>query len=156
MFDGKWWLSPGSSAWAIFVRLSLAGVFIFEGLQKLTQPDILGAGRFAKIGIPAPEFFGPLVGGLELVCGLLFLVGFASRLAAVPIIVIMIVAIVSTKIPILLGHEWAGFSLREIDQYGFLSFTHETRTDWAMLMGALYMLFAGSGRWSIDASRARR
>jgi len=156
MLDRIWWLSPGTSAWAIFVRLSLAGVFIFEGLQKLTHPDLLGAGRFAKIGIPAPEFFGPLVGGFELVCGILFLIGFASRVAAVPIIGIMIVAIVSTKIPILLGHEWAGFSLRELDRYGFLSFTHETRTDWAMLMGALYMLCAGSGRWSVDASRMRR
>lgn len=35
----SWWLSsPGESTWAIFIRLSLVGVFIPEGLQKLTQP----------------------------------------------------------------------------------------------------------------------
>lgn len=145
-----WWFSPGEAAWSIFIRLSLAGVFIPEGLQKLIHPDILGAGRFTRIGIPWPEFFGPLVGWVELIAGVLFLIGYASRMAAVPIIVIMLVAIISTKLPILLGHEWWIFSLRELDRYGFLSFTHETRTDWAMLMGALFLLFAGSGRWSID------
>nr|WP_315050886.1 DoxX family protein [uncultured Brevundimonas sp.] len=132
------------------MRLSLAGVFIPEGLQKLTHADILGAGRFEKIGIPAAEFFGPLVGWVELIAGLMFLVGFASRVAAVPIIVIMLVAIISTKIPILLGREWWIFSLRDLDRYGFLSFTHETRTDWAMLMSACFLLLSGSGRWSID------
>src|SRR3990167_653650 len=146
----SWWVSPGEAAWSIFVRLSLAGVFIPEGLQKLIFPDVLGAGRFARIGIPSPEFFGPLVGVLELLAGIMFLVGYASRVAAVPIIVIMIVAIVSTKIPILLGREWWIFSLRDLDRYGFLSFTHETRTDWAMLMGAIFMLLSGSGRWSLD------
>lgn len=154
----SWWFSPGEAIWSIFVRLALAGVFIPEGLQKLTHPDILGAGRFAGIGIPSPEFFGPLVGCVELIAGILFLLGYASRLAAVPIIVIMTVAIVSTKIPILLGREWWIFSLRDLDRYGFLSFTHETRTDWAMLMGAIFLLLSGSGRWSIDESlwRGRR
>ncbi|HKX77392.1 MAG TPA: DoxX family protein [Novosphingobium sp.] len=146
----SWWLSPGEASWAIFIRLSLAGVFIPEGLQKLTAPDILGAGRFAKIGIPWPEFFGPFVGVVELLAGLMFLIGYASRVAAVPIIAVMIVAIISTKIPILLGREWWIFSLRDLDRYGFLSFTHETRTDWAMLMGAIFILLSGSGRWSLD------
>jgi putative oxidoreductase len=147
----SWWFSPGESTWAIFIRLSLAGVFIPEGLQKLTHADILGAGRFVKIGIPWAEFFGPFVGVIEMLAGIMFLIGYASRAAAVPIIVIMIVAIISTKIPILLGRNWWIFSLRHLDRYGFLSFTHETRTDWAMLMGAIFMLLSGSGRWSLDA-----
>lgn len=146
----SWWFSPGEATWSIFVRLSLAGVFIFEGYQKLAFPSILGAGRFERIGIPSPEFLGPLVGVLELLAGIMFLVGYASRVAAIPIIVIMIVAIISTKIPILLGREWWIFSLRDLDRYGILSFTHETRTDWAMLMGAIFMLLSGSGRWSLD------
>lgn len=125
-------------------------MFILEGLQKLTHADILGAGRFLKIGIPWPELTGPLVGWVELIAGIMFLVGYASRVAAIPIIVIMVVAIVSTKIPILLGREWAIFSLRGLDRYGFLSFTHETRTDWTMLMGAIFVLLSGSGRWSVD------
>lgn len=146
----SWWMSPGDATWSILIRLSLAGVFIPEGLQKFTHTDILGAGRFAKIGIPYPEFFGPFVGWVELLAGFLFLAGYATRAAAVPIIITMIVAIISTKIPILLGREWGGFSLRELDRYGFLSFTHETRTDWTMLLGAIYLLLSGAGRWSLD------
>ncbi|MCO6442028.1 MAG: DoxX family protein [Nitrococcus mobilis] len=145
-----WWLSPGSSGWAILARLSLAGVFVFEGIQKLIFPEILGTGRFIKIGIPAPEIMGPFVGSVELICGALILIGLFSRLAAVPLIIVMIVAIVSTKIPILLGSEWLIFNLRDLSRYGFWSFTHETRTDWAMLLGALYILLAGGGRWSLD------
>jgi putative oxidoreductase len=152
----EWWQNPGDSRWAVFIRLSLAFVFVLEGYQKLILPDVLGAGRFARIGIPAPELMGPFVGVMELVCGLFILAGLYARVAAVPLIVIMIVAIVSTKIPILLGREWWMFSLRDLDHYGFLSMTHETRTDFAMLMEAIFILLAGAGRWSIDALRWRR
>jgi len=152
----SWWMSPGEATWSVLVRISLAGVFIPEGLQKFTHADSLGAGRFAKIGIPLPDVLGPFVGGVELIAGILFLLGYAARLAAVPIIITMIVAIITTKIPILLGREWGGFSLRDLDRYGFLSFTHETRTDWAMLLGAIYLLSSGAGRWSLDARNWRR
>lgn len=149
----RWWHSPGDSRWTIFIRLSLAFVFVFEGYQKLVLPDVLGAGRFAGIGIPWPEVMGPFVGVVELVCGLLMLAGLFARLAAVPLIIIMVVAIVSTKIPILLGSDLLMFNVRDLDRYGFLSMTHETRTDFAMLMEAIFILFAGAGRWSLDARR---
>lgn len=152
----QWWRSPGDSRWAIFIRISLAFVFVLEGDQKLILPEILGAGRFAKIGIPLPELMGPFVGVVELACGLLMLAGLFARIAAVPLIVIMLVAIVSTKIPIFLGQDWLMFSVRDLDRYGFLSMTHETRTDFAMLMEAIFILLAGAGRWSVDASRWHR
>lgn len=152
----RWWLNPGDSRWAIFIRLSLGFVFVLEGYQKLSLPDVLGAGRFAKIGIPWPELMGPFVGIVELVCGLLILAGFFARVAAVPLIIIMIVAIVSTKVPILLGHDWLIFNVRDLDRYGFLSMTHETRTDFAMLMESIFILCVGAGRWSADAARWRR
>lgn len=147
----NWWLRPGRSEWSILIRVSLAGVFVPEGLQKLIFPEILGAGRFTRIGLPAPELLGPFVGVVELVCGVLLLLGLASRLAALPLIVTMLVAIFTTKIPILLGTGFLGFNLRDLARYGFWSFTHETRTDWAMLLGATYVLLAGGGRWSMDA-----
>ncbi|HEX7235699.1 MAG TPA: DoxX family protein [Gammaproteobacteria bacterium] len=147
-----------ASAWAIYVRLAVAFVFLPEGIQKLLFPEILGSGRFARIGIPAPELMGPFVGTVEIVCGVLILVGLATRAASVPLIVTMIVAIVTTKIPIALGHDWWIFHVAELSRYGFWSFLHETRTDWAMLMGALYLLAAGAGPWSLDEklSAARR
>jgi len=134
----------------VLVRLSVGGVFLPEGLMKLLYPEWLGAGRFADIGIPQPELFGPLVGGFELVCGLLILLGFLTRAAAIPLIVIMIVAIVSTKIPVLLGHDWWIFHVRELSQYGLAAFEHEWRTDFAMLCGALFLFIVGAGRWSAD------
>ena len=152
----RWWRDPGNSQWAILVRLSLGFVFVLEGYQKLIMPDALGAGRFATIGIPWPGLMGPVVGVVELVCGLMLLAGFFARVAAVPLIVIMIVAIVSTKIPILLGRDWLIFNVRNLDRYGFLSMTHESRTDVAMLLEALFILLSGAGRWSIDASRSHR
>jgi uncharacterized membrane protein YphA (DoxX/SURF4 family) len=143
-------LAAGDGKWTILIRLLLAGVFIPEGIQKLIFPEILGAGRFARIGIPYSDFTGPLVGGFEVICGALLLIGALSRLAAIPIIVIMIVAIVSTKIPIALGRDWLFFHVAHFDRYGWWSMLHEIRTDWAMLMGALFVLLSGGGRWSLD------
>lgn len=151
MMTRSFWTSPGDGRWTILIRLLLAGVFIPEGIQKLIFPDDLGAGRFAGIGIPSPEFFGPLVGWFELICGFFILLGLLGRLASVPIIVIMIVALISTKVPIWLGHDWLIFNVRKLDTYGFWSFAHETRTDWAMLLGAIFVVLSGSGRWSMDA-----
>ena len=71
-----------------------------EGIQKFLYPEALGAGRFSRIGIPAPELLGPFVGIIETVCGVLVLAGLVTRLAAVTLIVDMLMAIASTKVPI--------------------------------------------------------
>ncbi|HVY66972.1 MAG TPA: DoxX family protein [Gammaproteobacteria bacterium] len=145
-----------ASAWGILVRLAVGLVFLPEGIQKLVFPALLGSGRFARIGIPWPDVLGPFVGSVEIVCGLLILLGLLTRLAAVPLVITMVVAIVSTKIPILLGRDWWMFHVADLPRYGWWSFLHETRTDWAMLMGALYLLAAGAGGWSLDALLAGR
>jgi putative oxidoreductase len=146
--------APG---WSILVRL-LVGLVVFfpEGIQKLLFPDILGAGRFANIGIPHSALMGPMVGYFEIVCGALIIVGLLTRLAVIPLIVIMVVAIVSTKLPILLGHDWSIFHLPKLPRYGFWSMLHEARTDFDMLLGLLYLLIVGGGAWSIDARLAQR
>jgi putative oxidoreductase len=150
-------LGTRAPGWSILVRL-LVGLVVFfpEGIQKLLFPDILGTGRFAQIGIPHPALMGPLVGWVEIACGALIIVGFLTRLAAIPLIVIMGVAIVSTKVPILLGHEWWIFHLPKLARYGFWSMLHEARTDFGMLLGAIYLLIVGGGAWSIDAALAHR
>jgi putative oxidoreductase len=150
-------LATRAPGWSILIRL-LVGLVVFfpEGIQKLAFPEILGAGRFAAIGIPYPELTGPFVGVVEIVCGALIILGFLTRLAAVPLIVLMVVAIVSTKIPILTGHDLAIFHVPKLSRYGFWSMAHEARTDLDMLLAALYLLIAGAGRWSIDAWLAGR
>lgn len=140
----------------VLVRLTVGSVFLSEGIQKFLYPAELGAGRFAKIGIPAPEIMGPFVGVVETVCGALLILGLLTRLAALPLVIDMCVAILSTKVPILLGREFWGFSLKDMPQYGFWSMMHEARTDIAMLLGALFLLIVGAGAWSMDAALARR
>ena len=149
-------LGTRAPGWSILVRL-LVGLVVFlpEGIQKLAFPDILGAGRFANIGIPYPELMGPFVGIVEIVCGTLIILGLLTRLAAIPLIIIMIVAIVSTKVPILLGHDFWIFHLPKLPRYGFWSMMHEARADFDMLLGALYLLIEGAGAWSLDAMLAR-
>ena len=99
-------LRTRAEGWTILVRLMVGlVVFLPEGIQKLAFPEILGAGRFANIGIPYPEAMGPFVGTVEIVCGSLIILGLLTRLAAIPLIVIMVVAIVSTKLPIWAGHD---------------------------------------------------
>ena len=115
-----------------------------------------GAGRFAKIGIPYPELMGPFVGAVETICGALIILGLFTRLASIPLIVIMIVAIASTKLPILLGHDFWIFHVPKLSRYGFWSMMHEARTDFDMLLGSLYLLIVGAGTWSLDAMLARK
>lgn len=148
-------LSTRAPGWSILVRL-LVGLVVFfpEGIQKLAFPDILGAGRFATIGIPYPEIMGPFVGVVETVCGALIILGLFTRLAAIPLIIVMIVAIVSTKVPILLGHDFWIFHLPKLARYGFWSMLHEARADFDMLLGSLYLLIEGAGAWSLDARLA--
>jgi uncharacterized membrane protein YphA (DoxX/SURF4 family) len=120
------------------VRLAVGAVFLSEGVQKFLFPSELGAGRFAKIGIPAPGVLAPFVGVVEIVCGLLILAGLLTRLAAVPLTIDMLVAISTTKIPMLL-------------KSGFWAAAHEARVDFAMLLGLLFLLAAGAGPLSADA-----
>ena len=134
----------------VLIRLLVGGIFLSEGIQKFLYPVELAAGRFAKIGIPWPEMMGPFVGGVEVVCGLLVLFGFLTRLAVVPLIITMCVALVSIKVPILLGQEFLGFTLRPLPRYGFWSMMHESRNDLCMLLGSIFLLVVGAGRLSLD------
>ena len=131
-------LKTSAPASVVLVRLAVGAIFLSEGVQKFLFPLELGAGRFAKIGIPAPELSAPFVAVVEIVCGLLILFGLLTRLAAVPLVFDMLVAISTTKIPLLL-------------KSGFWAAAHEARVDFAMLLGLLFLLAAGAGPLSADA-----
>jgi uncharacterized membrane protein YphA (DoxX/SURF4 family) len=127
----------------VLVRLLVGLVFLSEGIQKFLFPDALGVGRFAKIGIPAPGFFAPFVGVVEIACGLLVVIGLMTRLAAVPLLIDIVVAIATTKIPMFF-------------QNGFWATAHEARTDYCMLLGLIFLMIAGGGPWSLDGWRVSR
>ena len=136
-------LATTGPAEVILIRLVVGCVFLSEGIQKFLFPAALGVGRFAQIGIPAPGFFAPFVGVFEIGCGLAIIAGLATRLAAVPLIIDMIVAIATTKVPIL-------------SKSGFWAMAHEARVDFSMVLGLMFLLRVGAGSWSVDSRLAAR
>jgi uncharacterized membrane protein YphA (DoxX/SURF4 family) len=94
---------------------------------------------------------GPFVGGVETICGLLVLVGLLTRFAALPLAFNMLVALASTKLPILLGGGYWIFAHTFAPKAGFWAFLHESRTDFSMLCGSLFLAWLGAGPWSLDA-----
>jgi uncharacterized membrane protein YphA (DoxX/SURF4 family) len=98
---------------------------------------------------------GPFVGAVEVVCGTLIILGLLTRLASIPLIIIMVVAIVSTKIPIFLGHDYWIFHVPKLPRYGFWSMLHEARADFDMLLGSIYLWIEGAGAWSLDSILSR-
>jgi putative oxidoreductase len=127
----------------ILIRILVGVVFLSEGIQKFLFPAELGIGRFAKIGIPYPDLLAPLVGGCEILGGILLLLGLLTRPTCGVLLGIMLVAIASTKPPILLRD-------------GFWKMAHDARTDWSMLMSLLFLLVVGAGPWSMDAKLDRK
>ncbi len=112
-------------------------VFLSEGIQKFLFSETLGAGRFEKINLPSPEFLGYFVGTFEIFCGTLITLGLLTRLASIPLIIIMLVAIATTKAEVLADK-------------GFWEMMHGSRTDWAMLLGSVFLLIKGGGSWCVD------
>lgn len=140
----------------LLIRLMVGAVFVSEGVQKFLFPEQLGAGRFEGIGFAHPQLLAPFVGSFEITCGTLVLLGLATRLAVLPLIAIMLTAIVTTKLPILLGGALGSFHVQGLKSAGFWAMAHEARTDWSMLLGSPFLCLTGSGRWSIDEHLVRR
>lgn len=129
---------------AILIRLVVGGIFVSEGIQKFVFPDELGPGRFAsETPVPAPTVFGYAAGTFEIICGGLLVLGLLTRVAAVPMIVLMIGAEIFTKLPILTDD-------------GVWQYLHEARNELSQLFGALFLFLAGAGAWSVDALLVRR
>src|SRR5215468_8949525 len=137
----------------ILIRLMAGGVFLWEGVLKFVYVN-QGIGRFTKIGIPAPGPTADFVAVLEIVGGLFIISGLLTRLIAVPFIIEMIVAILSTKVALYLGTSPLPLPPAP-PQTGIWAVLHEIRSDYAQIMSVLFLLAAGPGPWSIDALLAR-
>jgi len=121
----------------ILIRAIVGLIFLTEGIQKFLSPDTLGPGRFLTIGFSNPAFWAYFTGTFEIVCGAFVIAGFLTRLASLPLLIIMITAFITTKIPVLLNK-------------GIWSWTHEYRTDFAMTLLLIYLIIYGAGSWSFD------
>lgn len=146
----KKFIHTDSSKTTVIIRLMVGAVFLSEGIQKFLYPAMRGVGRFEKMGFPSADFFATFVGVFEILSGLLILIGFITRGAAIAMLINMTVAIVVTKIPIAFGESFGPFVLRDLKTYGFWSMAHEMRTDFAMWLGSLFLLIKGGGKWSVD------
>src|SRR6266446_7394782 len=135
---GATWADRTAKA-VLLIRILVGWVFLSEGIQKFLFRDSLGMGRFVKIGIPWPQIMAPFVGVVEIVCGTLLLIGFLTRLASIPLLIDICVALYSTKIVTLAKNRiW--------------STLHEARTDVSMLLGLIFLLLVGGGALSLDAA----
>jgi putative oxidoreductase len=109
------------------IRWMVGGVFVAEGAQKILFPDVWGSGGLLGLGISGAEVATPLMGVLEIVCGVLLIIGLVARIAALILLVDIGLTIVTSKIPILL-------------RQGFWSTLHETTTEYCLLLGLIFLL----------------
>ena len=130
------WVNRAAKA-VLLIRILVGWVFLSEGIQKFLFPEALGVGRFVKIGIPLPQLMAPFVGVTEIICGALLLVGLFTRLACLPLLIDICVALYSTKIVTFMKN-------------GFWGTLHEARTDVSMLLGLIFLLLVGGGALALD------
>jgi len=140
---------PDGPRSALLLRLMAGGVFLWEGILKFVYVN-QGVGRFTKLGIPFPHLTANFVGCLEIVGGLLLLSGLMTRLIAIPFIIEMIVAILSTKISLYLGTSPLPLPPSP-PQVGMWAVLHEVRSEYAQLLTSAFLLINGPGKWSLDA-----
>lgn len=122
---------------SILPRLIVGLVFLYEGIQKFFFPELVGAGRFEKIGFANPEFLAEFVATFEIACGIFILIGLAVRISVIPLLIIMMTAITTTKIPILI-------------EKGFWQMAHDSRTDFPMTLLIIFLFIYGAGKISFD------
>ena len=127
----------------ILIRLAVGLIFVTQGILKFTDPK-MGVLRFTRIGFPHPYLTAHFVGTFEIVCGFLVVIGLLTRLASIPLLIIIGTAIAATKIPELLRPE-----------QGFWYMVSAARTDFAMLTSLICLLIVGGGSLSVDARRRR-
>jgi len=124
----------------ILIRTIVGVIFLTEGILKFVYPGELGVGRFAHIGLPFPHVLAPFVGAVEISGGVALILNLYAGDAALLLLIVILTAIATTKVPILLGHHLGAFAPPKLDHYGLLSFIHEARTDLAMLFGLVAIL----------------
>lgn len=132
----------------LLVRAIVGLVFLTEGILKFVEPGELGAGRFAHIGLPLPQIVAPFVGLVEVMAGAALMLGIYAGDAAL----LLLIVILTTKVPILLGHPFGRFEPPRLNHYGLLSFLHESRTDLCVMIGCVAVLL-DSGLTMVQAKR---
>jgi uncharacterized membrane protein YphA (DoxX/SURF4 family) len=130
-------LNTGDDSKIIFIRLIVGLVFIIEGILKYLFLEVYGPSYFNEIGFSHAFFWAYFTGAFEILCGILILFGLLTRLASIPLLTIMIVAFITTKLPLLATK-------------GFWTFAHEYRIDFSLTILLILLIIYGGGKWSVD------
>lgn len=130
-------LSTRNDGKTVLIRLIVGLIFISEGIQKYLVVTMLGPAYFKEIGFGHPMFWSYFTGAFEIVCGFMILFGLLTRLASIPLLIIMIAAFITTKLPIL-------------TEKGLLTFLHEYRIDFSLTLLLILLVVYGGGKWSVD------
>jgi putative oxidoreductase len=146
----NWFVNPPvtGAATILVIRLMVGGVFFMEGILKFVYAN-QGVGRFTKLGFPFPETTAHFIATGEIIGGLLLMFGLFTRLTAFYFIIQMIVAVLSTKIDLYLGTSPLPLPASP-PKIGFWAVEHETRSDYAQILGCLFLMLEGAGRLSLD------
>jgi putative oxidoreductase len=140
----RFFFSPARGpASILLIRLAVGLIFLTQGILKYTDPN-MGVARFTRIGFPHPNFTAHFVGSFEIVCGICVLLGLWTRLAAVPLLIVITTAIATTKVP----------ELFRANQ-GCWYMVSDARTDFAMFCSLLFLILTGGGAWSLDARQGQ-
>jgi len=130
-------LNTDSDKKIIFLRLIVGLIFISEGIQKYLYLEVVGPAFFNEIGFKNAFFWAYFTGAFEILCGILILFGLLTRLASIPLLIIMIAAFITTKLPLLTNK-------------GFWTFAHEYSIDFSLTMLLFLLIIYGGGKWSLD------
>lgn len=126
----------------LLIRIIIGFVFLVSGLQKFLLFELAGPTQFLEMGFGYPALTAWFVGAFEVVCAVFILIGFATRISTIPLIIIMIIALFITKFPLL--------------QEGFWIFAGASRLDLAMLLLLIFVLIHGADQRSVDRRLLRR
>ena len=146
----NWFANPpvtGPSA-ILIIRLMAGSVFFWEGILKFVYVN-QGVGRFTKLGFPFPVITAHWIATGEIIGGLLLIFGIFTRFVSFYFIIQMIVAVLSTKIDLYFGTSPLPMPPAP-PKMGFWAVLHETRSDFAQILGCLFLFLEGAGRRSLD------
>jgi uncharacterized membrane protein YphA (DoxX/SURF4 family) len=130
-------LNTGDDYKLIFIRLIVGSVFILEGVLKFLFLEVYGPSFFDEIGFRNAFFWAYFTGTFEISCGTLVVFGLLTRLASIPLMIIMITAFITTKLPLLASK-------------GFWAFAHQYTTDFSLTVLLIVLIMFGGGKWSLD------
>jgi uncharacterized membrane protein YphA (DoxX/SURF4 family) len=123
-------------------------VFFWEGILKFVYVN-QGVGRFSKLGFPFPDVIAHWIATGEIIGGLLLIFGIFTRFVSFYFIIQMIVAVLSTKIDLYFGISPLPMPPAP-PKMGIWAVLHEIRSDFAQILGCLFLLLEGAGRRSLD------